>query len=660
MKAFLALLAARFFFMKLCSATPNFPKDFHFGAATAAYQVEGAWNEGGRGPSVWDTFSQKSPKCSAPTCPEHCCHNETGNVADDQYHRIYEDVKLLKELGVDFYRFSMSWSRLLPTGRGEELNPEGAAYYHGLLDHLERDGIQPFVTMFHWDTPEALDVEYGSWLDRRIVEDFRAYAEKLYIEFGHRVKHWLTINEPWTVSIMGYGVGVHAPGRCSNRTFCDTGDSYTEPYTTTHHMLLAHAAASQTYREKYQASQQGQIGIVLNMEWNLPMTDNIEDLILAERRHEWQYGWHADPLVFGEYPPSMVEMLGDRLPTMTREDSELIKGSADFLGLNYYTTYYVTTHEYAMENMPYETTEGYFPFWDCGSISYGTIGWVPIGPRAESSWLFVYPPGIEYALLWIDARYGGMPVYVTENGVDVPRENDLTAFEAQNDPFRIDYYKEHIAHVGKAIEGGANVKGYFAWSLLDNFEWADGYTKRFGLVFVDYDDEQKRYPKASFHFYKNLIATVKSASWANEYPDMANIMLGDTDGENYQLEENIAEGHPTVVREDGARPERNRESNTSKTGFGSLLFSPYGGMLMLTSIMVVALVNWRRRQVFHASSDASGLVCQEIPTQGAAIYATKIMEMTQSAPPSQYTHPTNIPYQYGHGYPQNVASSGDA
>jgi len=388
----------------------SFPDDFIFGAATAAYQVEGAYNKGGRGMTVWDTFS---------LIPGKVAGDDNGEHADDQYHKYAEDVGLMKELGIQSYRFSIAWSRILPTGR-LPVNEEGVEYYHNLLDALEEADIIPFVTLYHWDTPAELEKEYDSWLSETIVEDFRNYADVCFQYFGHRVKNWLTLNEPWSVTALGYGAGINAPGRCSNRNVCAKGNSYTEPYIAGRNLLLAHAAAVKDYRDKYQAVQGGQIGLTLNMEYAEPLTDSEQDALAAEQRREFQFGWFGDPVVFGDYPESMKRLLGDRLTAFSAEEKEALKGSYDFIGLNNYATYYVEYKPLSLTGAGY----GWWDWWDSESRCLTEKDGKPIGLVADSDWLTVVPQGIRESINWAYKRYGA-PIYVTENGCDVPNESSL-------------------------------------------------------------------------------------------------------------------------------------------------------------------------------------------------------------------------------------------
>ncbi|KAL1346685.1 hypothetical protein HN51_020275 [Arachis hypogaea] len=465
----------------------NFPDHFLFGTASSSYQYEGAANEGGRGPSIWDTFTQRYP--------EKIKDQSSGVLAVDSYHRYKEDVGIMKDIGFDAYRFSISWSRVLPGGNLKRgVNREGITYYNNLINQLLANGLKPFVTLFHWDLPQALEDEYGGFLSPNIVKDFADYAELCYREFGDRVKHWITLNEPLTYTTNGYGYGIFAPGRCSINN-CALGNSTTEPYLVTHHQILAHAAAARVYMDNYQSSQKGQIGISLNSAWVIPLSQSKADKDAASRALAFSYDWFMEPLNFGSYPAAMVKNVGDRLPEFSREQSLMVKGSFDFIGVNYYTASYAAHVPCTRENRTLFTEDA------CVFLTSERDG-VQIGPQAGSDWLYIYPRGIQDLLLYTKEKYNNPIVYITENGVD---ELNESIEESLEDRFRIDFFTDHLSNIHSALQNGANVKGYFAWSLLDNFEWADGYTVRFGMIFVDYNDGLPRYPKRSAQWFKNFL-----------------------------------------------------------------------------------------------------------------------------------------------------------
>ncbi|KAL9455292.1 hypothetical protein AB3S75_010661 [Citrus x aurantiifolia] len=471
----------------------SFPPGFIFGTASSAYQYEGAATEGGRGPSLWDTYTHRHP--------EKIKDGSSGDVAVDSYHRYKEDVRIMKEMNLDACRFSISWSRILPNGKlSGGVNKEGVRYYNNLINELIANGIQPFVTLFHWDTPQALEDEYGGFLSPRIVNDFRGYAQVCFREFGDRVKHWITLNEPWTYSVGGYGDGSLAPGRCSDwqQLNCTGGDSGVEPYLVAHHHLLAHAAAVHLYKNTYQTTQKGKIGITLVSSWMVPYSAAKHHQNAAERALDFMLGWFMDPLTNGNYPHTMQSLVADRLPKFSKEQSEMLEGSFDFLGLNYYTSSYVA---YA----PQLRSANKSCLTDAIANLLSERNGVLIGPKAASDWLYVYPRGIWDLLLYIKRKYNNPLIYITENGIDEVNDPKLTLEEALVDNMRIDYYYRHLYFLQKAIRYGVKVKGYFAWSLLDNFEWSAGYTVRFGINYVDYKDGLKRYPKLSARWFKKFL-----------------------------------------------------------------------------------------------------------------------------------------------------------
>ncbi|OIW03742.1 hypothetical protein TanjilG_30018 [Lupinus angustifolius] len=396
-----------------------------------------------------------------------------------------EDVGIMKNMSFDAYRLSISWSRILPS-------------------------IQPFVTLFHWDLPQALEDEYGGFLSPQIVNDYRDYAEVCFKEFGDRVKHWITLNEPSTYSTGGYSIGMFPPGRCSDwqNLNCTGGDSATEPYLVAHNLLLAHAAAVQLYKTKYQVPlllkrskntfEEGKIGITLISHWFVPATDSKLDQRATQRAFDSMLGWFMEPLTKGEYPKSMRSLVGSRLPKFSKEQARLLTGSFDFLGLNYYTAMYVS-------NAPNQTNAQ--PTYLTDSLANMTYVWngKPIGPKAASFWLYVYPRGFQNLLLYIKEKYNNPIIYITENGIDEHNDPTISLDQALVDVDRIKYHYEHLFYLREAIRNGSNVKGYFLWSLLDNFEWEEGYTVRFGLYFVDYNNNFRRYQKLSAQWFQRFL-----------------------------------------------------------------------------------------------------------------------------------------------------------
>nr|POF25856.1 beta-glucosidase 12 [Quercus suber] len=379
----------------------SFPKGFIFGTATAAYQYEGAAFEDGKGPSIWDTYTHERP--------ERIKNRSNGDVAVDQYHRYKGDVRLMKKIGLDGYRFSISWSRVLPKGKlSGGVNRAGIKYYNNLINKLLANGIQPFVTLYHWDLPQALQDEYGGFLSPHFVDDFRDYAELCFKEFGDRVKHWITLNEPLSQASGGYADGLLPPARCSSwqKLNCTAGDSGTEPYLAAHHEILAHASAVEVYRQKYQKVQKGIMGISLNSNWYVPFSNSTHDREAAQRSLDFKLGWFMDPLSTGDYP-----------------------------------------HNSHADTSPFRNG-------------------VPIGPRAASDWIYVYPRGLRDILLYIKKKYHNPLIFITENGTNEFNNASLPLKEALDDSYRIDYHYQHFQYLLRSIKDGVNVQGYFAcWSI---------------------------------------------------------------------------------------------------------------------------------------------------------------------------------------------------
>jgi beta-glucosidase len=437
----------------------QFPKGFLWGAATAAYQVEGSSTADGAGMSIWDRFAHT---------PGLTRNGDTGDVACDQYRLYRQDVALMRELGLQAYRFSVSWSRVLPQGRGAP-NPAGLDYYDRLVDALLENGIEPSLTLFHWDLPAALD-DLGGWLNRDAADWFADYAILMFRKLDGRVKTWATLNEPWVVTDGGYLHGALAPGH-KNRF---------EAPIAAHNLLRAHGQAVRAYRQEGKH----RVGLVVNLEPKYPASEDPADLAATARADAYMNRQYLDPVFLGRYPEEMTDIFGEAWPTWPAEDFALIAQPIDWLGFNYYTRN-VTRHDEA--NWPLRAA--------------------PVRQEqatyTETDWE-VFPKGLTDTLVWLKQRYGDIPIQITENGAafyDPPTANDGRV----RDPLRTEYFRTHLNAVLDAIDKGVRVEGYMAWSLLDNLEWSLGYSKRFGIVHVNFAT-QARTPKDSARFYSRVIA----------------------------------------------------------------------------------------------------------------------------------------------------------
>lgn len=456
----------------------SFPANFTWGAATASHQIEGAWREDGRGPCIWDAFSH---------VPGKVHQNQNADVTCDHYHRVEEDVALMKAMGLKAYRFSFSWSRLLPQGRGA-VNEAGVAFYNRLIDALLANGITPWVTLYHWDLPLALQLEIDGLINPEIADHFAHYAEVCFARFGDRVKHWITLNEPWCSAVLGHGIGYFAPGRTSQ----------SEPYLAAHNLIRAHAKIVDLYRRKFQATQKGVIGITNNCDWREPKTDSAADRAAAERGLEFFLGWFADPIYRGDYPEVMRTAVGARLPQFSAEDRALVRGSSDFFGLNFYGGMLASEPAGATVASTVPTGNG-----GMAADQRVELSDDPSWEKTDMNWNVV-PDFCRKMLGWIDRRYGHPPIYITENGCALPGEDNLSV--AIKDTRRVDFINRYLAACHAAInEDGVDLRGYFVWTLMDNFEWALGYSKRFGLHHVDFATGQ-RTPKQSAQWYAGVMA----------------------------------------------------------------------------------------------------------------------------------------------------------
>ncbi|KAI0058821.1 beta-glucosidase 1A [Artomyces pyxidatus] len=467
-------------------AIKSLPESFQWGYATASYQIEGSPDADGKGPSIWDTHTHK---------PNITIDGLTGDTATESYKLWREDIALLKSYGVTAHRFSLSWSRIIPEGsRHSRVNQAGIDYYRNYIQELLKNGIRPYVTLYHWDLPDALDKSYEGWLNKEeIVQDFVYYAETCFAAFGDLVRDWITLNEPWCVANLGYGTGVNAPGRSSDRKRCPTGDSKKEPWIVIHNQILAHAYAVEAYNKTFREAQGGQIGVSLDSFWFIPYDDEPENVAAAQRAMDFRLGLLADPIYKGAYPSSMKKILGDRLPDFTPEEVEVLRASSsDFFGLNTYTTMFVK--DGGVSDVLGVVTNTFT----------GKDGGV-IGRESHVGWMrdsFASLPTTLRLTAWTQ-RYQ-KPIFVTENGFPAKGENDKPFEEAIKDADRVAYFRGYVnAMLDASVEDGVDVRGYFAWTLLDNFEWADGYTTRFGCTYVDFKT-QKRTPKDSAIFLNDV------------------------------------------------------------------------------------------------------------------------------------------------------------
>ena len=438
----------------------KFPDNFLWGSSTSAYQIEGAHNEDGKGTSIWDTFTRWDA---------HVLNGDNGDVACDHYHRYKDDVALFKSLHLSCYSFTIAWTRILPTGSGS-VNQKGLDFYSRLVDELLGAGIMPKATLFHWDLPQALQ-DVGGWTNRETADRFADYARIVFDRLGDRVKFWGTHNEPWVAAFLGYGIGIHAPGICD----------YSQAYQAAHHLLLAHGRAVQVFR---QGGYEGTIGLILNLNGLIPASDDERDIAATQREHDETHALFLDPVFKGEYPREFFEYIGPHQPRIHSGDLEVIHQPIDFLGLNHYNSDVVSFDLFGGLNK-------------ASSVPYSAPGW----GRTEMNW-GIHPMGIKSEVMYIKERYGNPVIYITENGCATPDVPDENGFVQDWD--RIRFIQAHLQALHQAIREGANVKGYFVWSIFDNFEWERGYSRRFGLVRVNYETLE-RIPKQSAHWYRNVI-----------------------------------------------------------------------------------------------------------------------------------------------------------
>ncbi|WP_084038199.1 glycoside hydrolase family 1 protein [Demequina sp. NBRC 110053] len=465
------------------TTTPSrFPDGFLLGAATASYQIEGGAREGGRGPSIWDTFS---------ATPGKVVGGDNGDVACDHFHRWAEDIDMMVELGLEAYRFSIAWPRVQPGGTGE-FNPEGIAFYRGIVDRLVEKGIKPLITLYHWDLPQELE-DRGGWLSRETVDAFVPYAVRMVEEFGVDVEMWTTFNEPWVSSFVGYGAGAHAPGHADD----------VEALTAAHHLNLAHARA---YRAMKAVNADIQVGLVNNCHTPRPWDpSNPKDIAAAAHIDALANTMWHQPFIEGSYPEVLAPNTAHLTDWSFVHDGDLaeMKGAVDWFGINYYASHVVrhNPNKAAAQSELATLADGHKAGANSPWAGDEEIEFMPpTGKRTAMGWNV--DPSAFHAHLLKTHRETGKPLYVTENGSawdDVVDEDGRV-----RDADRVDYLHGHLDAVLKAIAEGADVRGYMAWSLMDNFEWAQGYAKRFGIVRVDYDTLERRW-KDSAYYYREVL-----------------------------------------------------------------------------------------------------------------------------------------------------------
>ncbi|KAK3020623.1 hypothetical protein RJ639_047844 [Escallonia herrerae] len=467
----------------------DFPHGFVFGVSTSAYQIEGAYLEGGKSLNNWDVFSRIQGNIK---------HGDNGYISVDDYHRYLEDTEIVHSLGVKAYRLSISWSRVLPEGRFGQVNPAGVMFYSNVIDKLLLKGIEPFLTIHHHDLPQELEDRYGAWLSPLMQEDFVHFAEICFKNFGDRVKYWMTINEPNLFANLAYMDGKYPPGRCSLPFGnCSVGNSDIEPLTVMHNMLLAHAKAAKLYRDHFQAirlpKQGGSIGIVVSATMFEPLRDDPIDQEAANRAS-------LDPLLFGDYPPEMRHYLGSNLPCFSPEETKYIEGSIDFIAVNHYTTLY------AKDCLHSNCTAGADHAIKGYAYITGERDGVFIGEPTGMPECYVVPRGMENIVDYLKKRYHNMPMFVTENGYASLELQDAQMKNLLHDSKRIEFHKAYLAFLARAIRKGADVRGYFVWTLMDDFEWISGYRMRLGMYYV-HPQTLNRIPKLSAQWYEGFLSS---------------------------------------------------------------------------------------------------------------------------------------------------------
>ncbi|XP_058764848.1 beta-glucosidase 13-like [Vicia villosa] len=461
----------------------SFPHGFLFGTGSSALQIEGGSHEGGRGLGIWDDIVEQNKG--------RYLDADKFSSKIEHYKRYKEDVQYLKKLGVNSYRMSISWSRILPDGTLKGgINQEGINFYNNLINELLKNGIEPFVGIMHFDYPLALKQSHGGFLNRSIIKYYKDYSELLFQTYGDRVKHWTTINEVEFTALVQYMFNIDnisTDQTCTNTKIC------TQTYTLLHNFLLAHATASKLYKKKFQAVQGGEIGLAISSGRYVPYSSNPEDVVAAQRLMDFYWGWILDPVFHGDYPRIMKKFVGNRLPKFTKKEKHMLKGSANFIGINYYTSHFAR-HE---PNRTKITTDNY----DALAVSEATnVEGKILGFKDQYGWSNVYPEGLYNFLIYVKEKYKNPKVYITENGIASSKiSNPL------KDEHRIAYVAAHLNVTKAAINDGVNVQGYFLWSAFDTFEFQMGYSGNWGLYHIDFNDSLKRIPTDAAKWYKEYL-----------------------------------------------------------------------------------------------------------------------------------------------------------
>ncbi|VVC97394.1 unnamed protein product, partial [Leptidea sinapis] len=460
----------------------KFPEGFLFGTATASYQVEGAWNLDGKTENIWDHLTHTKP------CKILDCSN--GDIADDSYHQYKRDVEMMRELGLNYYRFSLSWARILPTGFPDQINQAGVDYYNNLINEMLKYNIEPMITLYHWDLPQKLQT-LGGWANPNIVDWFGDFAKISYELFGDRVKYWITINEPYQICNNGYGDGSKAP----LLEYSGIAD-----YMCAKNLLMAHARAYHIYDKEYR-TEDGEIFIAFSAQWYEPESEEHEEAARDLNQFMWAQYVHPIFSKTGDFPPIMKERVAEksreqgfarsRLVEFTPEEIEYVRGTSDVFGLNHYSTFLSYRNESLNSRFAVPSLND-----DVGAATYQLSEW-KIG---ESEKVMTVPWGFYKLLTQIREDYDNPPVYITENG--------FATYGGLDDDHRVEYYRGYLSAMLDAMDEGSDIRAYTAWSLLDNFEWRYGYTERFGLYEVDYESpERTRTPRKSAYVYKELVRT---------------------------------------------------------------------------------------------------------------------------------------------------------